>query len=274
MPIQFGRHEHHVLASLIASRQKEGIIVSDEECSAICGWAPGTIGGLRQQAGFRKLIQHYLGDQPIAQPVPAERIAALGLTTLEELQARLHEDPDSFSKRELMDMAELLLIKARSLGGGAGPVASGGSGIRVAINFVEARPRELAPPPAEAVIDVTPIYNESATADSVTSPSATSDNSATTHLPATTDRRPTATSQGKTATAIDEAATRSAASATRQGSQWPENATSPPIATRATDPGNPCAAPAAKPKRSNKRRARASDPRLGMPPWPQPAPNS
>lgn len=235
MPIQFGRHEHHVLASLIASRQKEGIIVSDEECSAICGWAPVTICGLRQQAGFRKLIQHYLGDQPIAQPVPAERIQALGLTTLEELQSRLHDDPDSFSKRELMDMAELLLIKARSLRD-AGPVAaaSGGAGVRVAINFVEARHKELSPPSETAVIDVTP-------------------------EPATTDRRPTATFQGNTATREEE---------------WPANATSPPITTPDSDPGSQCAAPAAKPKRSNKRRARSGGPRLGMPPWPQPAMNS
>lgn len=240
-----------MLASLIASRQKEGIIVSDEECSAICGWAPITISGLRQQAGFRKLIQHYLGDSPIAQPVPAERIAALGLTTLEELQARLHEDPDSFSKRELMDMAELLLIKARSLGP-AGPVpASGGAaGVRVAINFVEARHKELRPP-QEAVIDVTPVYNESATSSDV----------------AATVIEGAATFQGKTATERLDAATNDEMS-------WPVNATSPPPPTPALDPGNQCAAPAAKPKRSNKRRARSSDPRLGMPPWPQPAPNS
>lgn len=259
MPIQFGRHEHHVLASLIASRQKEGIIVSDEECSAICGWAPVTICGLRQQAGFRKLIQHYLGDQPIAQPVPAERIQALGLTTLEELQARLHDDPDSFSKRELMDMAELLLIKARSLRD-AGPVAASGGagGVRVAINFVEARHKELSPPAngpmAETVIDVTP---EAATA---IDEAATRSSAATSiDRAATTDRRPTATFQGKTATREEE---------------WPVNATSPPIATPDSDPGSQCAAPAAKPKRSNKRRARSGGPRLGMPPWPQPAMNS
>lgn len=254
MPIQFGRHEHHVLASLIASRQKEGIIVSDEECSAICGWAPVTICGLRQQAGFRKLIQHYLGDQPIAQPVPAERIQALGLTTLEELQSRLHDDPDSFSKRELMDMAELLLIKARSLRD-AGPVAaaSGGAGVRVAINFVEARHKELSPPSETAVIDVTP-------------------------EPATTDRRPTATvmdgaaTRSSAATAVAVSATHHPA-ATRE-EEWPENATSPPITTPDSDPGSQCAAPAAKPKRSNKRRARSGGPRLGMPPWPQPAMNS
>lgn len=261
-----------MLASLIASRQKEGIIVSDEECSAICGWAPVTISGLRQQAAFRRLIQHYLGSEPIAAPIPAERLQALGLSTLEELQARLHDDPDSFSKRELMDMAELLLIKARSVRD-AGPVsaaASGGAGVRVAINFVEAKAREL--PNPNPVIDVTPIYNESATADISTAtdhsaPAVTADEneSATPSVAAATSRGKSATS-GLAATVPD--------TATSRLTSWPENATSPPQPTPDSDPGSQCAAPAAKPKPSSKRRARSSDPRLGMPPWPQPRASS
>jgi len=42
-----------------------------------------------------------------------ERMQVLGLSALDELQARLEADPEGWTKRELMELAELLRIKQR-----------------------------------------------------------------------------------------------------------------------------------------------------------------
>jgi hypothetical protein len=146
MAVKIGRHEHHILASLVASRDKEGNPVSDEEASALIGYAPATICMLRQQKAFQQLVLHYAGlTGPPGIPDPIERMRALGMSTLEELQARLHDDPDSFTKRELLEMADLLLVKAN--GGAPAKAATREGGVRVAIQFVEARHKELEAPP-------------------------------------------------------------------------------------------------------------------------------
>lgn len=158
--MKIGRHEHHLLASLIATHTD----ISDEEASGLSGYAPATICNMRQQRAFQKMVDHYAGrTTPTPPPDTAARMQALGLATLEELQERLHEDPDSWTKHELLQMAELLLIKAQSLGpakGGNRP--NGTDGIRVAISFVPAEPvPELTGP----VIDHAPIYKESSEPD-------------------------------------------------------------------------------------------------------------
>src|SRR5262245_13729991 len=142
MPLRIGNHEHHMLAALIAGRDREGAPISDQEASALIGYSPATIHNLRQQKAFQELVLHYAGmDGPPTMADPVERMRALGMSTLEELQSRLLDDPDSFTKRELLEMAELLLVKTAPLtrsGNLAGP-----NGVRVAIQFVEARQREL-----------------------------------------------------------------------------------------------------------------------------------
>lgn len=153
--LRIGRHEHHILASLVASRDKEGLPVSDEEASNLIGYAPATINNLRQQKAFKQLVLHYAGlDGPPNVPDPTERMRALGLSTLEELQARLEDDPDSFTKRELLDMTELLLVKAANLSPRGVAARTENGGVRVAIQFVEARHKEQgqieAPPIAVA----------------------------------------------------------------------------------------------------------------------------
>lgn len=149
MSLRIGRHEHHILASLVASRDKEGIPVSDEEASSLVGYSPATVNNLRGQKAFKDLVRHYAGlDGPPNVPDPLERMRALGLSTLEELQARLIDDPDSFTKRELLDMTELLLVKAATLSP-RGVAARPDGGVRVAIQFVEAKHKELEHVPAE-----------------------------------------------------------------------------------------------------------------------------
>jgi hypothetical protein len=69
----------------------------------------------------------------------------LGLSALDELQARLEADPEGWTKRELMELAELLLIKQR-LPGERREVSPGG--VRVNVQFVTA---ESSRPPAKVI---------------------------------------------------------------------------------------------------------------------------
>jgi len=131
--MNIGRWEHHQLASLIASRD-----ISDTEASVLTGYSPYTIANLRLQREFKALVAHYKGTSAPARPDAGERMHTLGMSALEELQQRLADDPDSFSKRELLEMSELLLIKAKSLTE-RGPNPAG-QPVKLAISFVPATP--------------------------------------------------------------------------------------------------------------------------------------
>lgn len=136
MAMRIGTHEHHMLASLFADRD-----YSDEEASAIIGYAPSTVCNLRTQSAFKELVGFYrrkgASGEPPNQVDPGARMHALGLSTLEELQHRLVTDPEGWTKRELLEMAELLLIKARSLGErNTGPTPD--NKLNLAISFVPA----------------------------------------------------------------------------------------------------------------------------------------
>lgn len=128
--MNIGRWEHHQLASLIASRE-----ISDTEASVLTGYSPYTICNLRHQKPFQDLVQHYAetGMAP-PHPDPGTRMQNVGLSSLGELQERLATDPGSFSNRELLEVSELLLIKAKSLQAAAPSAAP----VKLAISFVTA----------------------------------------------------------------------------------------------------------------------------------------
>ena len=66
-----------------------------------------------------------------------ERMKSLAIGSLDELQARLADEPTKWSKRELMDLAELLLKH----GAGGEKVTSGNAGAggaTVNVTFVQA----------------------------------------------------------------------------------------------------------------------------------------
>lgn len=135
--MNIGRWEHHQLASLIASRE-----ISDTEASVLTGYSPYTISNLRNQKAFQDLVAHYAETQE-APPHPevGARMQNVGLSSLGELQDRLATDPASFSNRELLEVSELLLIKAKAL---QAPIGPGAGPVRLAISFVTANhePRE------------------------------------------------------------------------------------------------------------------------------------
>ena len=101
-PIGQLRHQHHLLARLLA----EGKQVT--EAAEITGYSVTYISRLKtQDKSFKDLIAYY-GEQVQEIYVSVhERLKGLGLNTIEELQDRLAEEPEKFTKRELMELAAL-----------------------------------------------------------------------------------------------------------------------------------------------------------------------
>lgn len=125
------RHTHHLLAQQIAKGH------SMAECALITGYAPATISVMKGDPTFRELVAFYTAEAARVFSVGLERMQALGLSSLDELQRRLEEAPDDWSKRELMELVELMMIKGRPQAGqGLGP--AGGPGVSINVKFVQA----------------------------------------------------------------------------------------------------------------------------------------
>lgn len=129
-------HGHHVIAQLMAKGTRA------VEISAITGYSQSYLSVLKTDGGFRDLVEHYSNEREALFVDVLERMKLLEITTLEEIQQRLTDDPSGWTKRELMDLAQML-------GRGRGEVkgGSGGSGVNVVVNFVEGSP----------AIDITPM---------------------------------------------------------------------------------------------------------------------
>jgi len=143
------RHSHHLLAQCLARGSTQA------EASAITGYDPAYISALRGDPAFEELLQHYAGIAGELFVDVMERMKALGLSTIDEITHRFESDPDAFSNRELMELAELMLIKPKRLElAGAGAGAGAPAAPTININFVA--PKQLAdgePRPKLGVID-------------------------------------------------------------------------------------------------------------------------
>lgn len=113
-PIQQLRHQHHLLARLIA----EGKQLT--EASLITGYSVTYISRLKtQDKAFRELITYYRQQVGEVFVNVHERLAGLSLSTLEEIQDRLATSPGSFTNRELFELSELTLDRS-----GSGPTST------------------------------------------------------------------------------------------------------------------------------------------------------
>jgi hypothetical protein len=111
---------------------------------------------------FQELLAYYATQKEMVLVDVWQRMRQLGLHSLDELQERLENEPEGFTKRELMEMAKLMLIdgsnaKSTSEGKGGAFGGGGGSGVHVEVKFVSAKTEVVAevagiPRP---VIDVT-----------------------------------------------------------------------------------------------------------------------
>jgi len=139
--IQALRASHHQLAQLLA----RGMPAT--EASLVTGYSLSRISILKSDPTFIELLANYTTSREIAFADTLERMRILGLSTLDELQDRLESDPARWSNRELMEMAELMLVKPRiatpmgqasALGTGGGQSGSSAGGVTVNVKFVTA----------------------------------------------------------------------------------------------------------------------------------------
>ena len=100
------RYQHHYLARLLAEGQSEQV------CHIHTGYDPNRISVLKRDPAFAELVEYYKGQVEQVYISVHERLAALGINTIEELQDRLETDPGKFTNRELMELSELTLDRA------------------------------------------------------------------------------------------------------------------------------------------------------------------
>lgn len=120
------RHSHHQLAQLLAKGMDQ------TDASLITGYSPAYISSLKQDPAFAELLATYGKEREAIFVDVLERMRMLGISSLDMLQAKLDDEREVWTKRELMEMAELLLIKpGQSRAGGLG---GGGSAPAVSVN--------------------------------------------------------------------------------------------------------------------------------------------
>lgn len=127
VPIQKLRSSHHQLAQLLAQGRP------DPEVALISGYSYGRIATLKADPSFRELLAGYQAIRNQIFVDTLERMKILGLSTLDELQERLETAPEKWTNRELMEMADLMLVKPRTASSGAVGGTGTGSAVGVAI---------------------------------------------------------------------------------------------------------------------------------------------
>lgn len=123
------RTTHHVLAQHLATG------VDDVTAAMLTGYDVGTVRLLKRSPAFAELLGYYGAEREIRFADTLERMRVLGLTTLEEIQRRLEEEGSKFSNRELMELAEMLLLKPAKIAAEAGG-RKGGEKVEFNISFV------------------------------------------------------------------------------------------------------------------------------------------
>lgn len=100
------RYQHHYLARLLAEGRP------DAECHLCTGYSISRISILKNDPAFRELITYYQSQVEEVYINVHQRLAAVGLNSIEELMDRLDNDPDRFTNRELMELSELGLDRS------------------------------------------------------------------------------------------------------------------------------------------------------------------
>jgi len=108
--LQHIKSSHHMLARVLADGK------NGNEAALITGYSISRISILQKDPSFANLVQYYKTQVEKCFVNVYERLASLGIDSLEELQRRLDENPDGFTLNQLMELAELTLDRS-----GAGP---------------------------------------------------------------------------------------------------------------------------------------------------------
>lgn len=140
IPIAKLRASHHQLAQLLSQGRP------DTEVSLITGYSQSRISILKSDPTFQELMNSYADIRQDIFVDTLERMKILGLSTLDELQERLESEPNRWSNRELMEMADLLLVKPKIatpmgqqsvLGGAPQGTPAAAIGLAINVQFVK-----------------------------------------------------------------------------------------------------------------------------------------
>jgi hypothetical protein len=95
------RDTHHGLARNLAAG------MDYVEASRVSGYSPTRIAALVRDPSFQELVSHYKGIVKVAFLDTHTKLAALASDAVQELSARLEEDPESFSHNQLLDVVKV-----------------------------------------------------------------------------------------------------------------------------------------------------------------------
>lgn len=140
-------YKHHATAQQVAEGK------SGAEISAMTGYTANRISQLKSDPAFMELVEFYKEQNIELYAAAHAKLAMLGVAAVEELQDRLEDNPESFSIRETIEVAEMALDRSiaptKGSGGGRNGGPAGGSGVVVNIQFE--KPKE-----SGTLIDVIP----------------------------------------------------------------------------------------------------------------------
>lgn len=131
------RNTHHMLARLLAEGRK------NSECALVTGYTPSRISILQHDPAFKELIAYYSANVEAKYLDVHERLASLGMSSLDELQERLEEQPEGFKNRELLELAEFALDRSVTKEQRKG---TGGQVPAISVTFVASPTPETASP--------------------------------------------------------------------------------------------------------------------------------
>jgi len=147
---QYLRHRHQQLAQLVARG------VPEIEIAALTGYSVSWLSQtINHDQTFMALVAHYRSVGEIAFTDLIARMKNLGISAAEELQARIDEAPEGWSKRELMELMDRtggILLKGQGLSAPAAAAAP----VTVNLNFVKP-PATPTPNPQPTTIDMEPL---------------------------------------------------------------------------------------------------------------------
>jgi hypothetical protein len=133
------RYSHHRAAQLLAQGQTR------YEVSLVTGYTPDYITSLQSDPAFKGLLAYYAGEREKIFLDTVERMRQVGITALEELQTRLEEEPEKWSRQDLMLMTKLLLTDPMKVGANGGAGGPSGPAVDITVNFVSPKAEQGGP---------------------------------------------------------------------------------------------------------------------------------
>lgn len=106
LPITRIRSQHHMLAKILAEGRSPG------EAQLMTGYSLPRISVLQADPTFQELVEYYRAQARDVFVDVQQRLASLGISSIEELQDRLEQAPEEFRTKELMELAAMTLDRA------------------------------------------------------------------------------------------------------------------------------------------------------------------